>query len=77
MGFSIGSIGEFFESIDTLTASEKSLKQAGGAAGQYIQANLGATDLIYNDLFRHTSEPTDAETENGRRNASITQMQQS
>lgn len=76
-GFSIGSIGEFFESIDTLTASEKSLKQAGGAAGQYIQANLGATDLIYNDLFRHTSEPTDAETENGRRNASITQMQQS
>lgn len=59
-GFSIGSVGEFFETIDTLTSSEDSLKHAGNSAAQYIRSNLGATDLIYNELFRHAAIPPEA-----------------
>jgi 3-deoxy-D-manno-octulosonic-acid transferase len=59
-GFSIKSSGDFFETIDSLTAvplgidgatTPSPLKQAGEAAGQYIRNNLGATDRIYADLF--------------------------
>lgn len=50
-GFSISSIADFYETVDALTASKSALRQSGEAAGQYIRDNLGATDLIYSDLF--------------------------
>ena len=50
-GFSVASKEEFNVTIDTLTGSRQSMGQAGEAAGKYIRDHLGATDLIYSDLF--------------------------
>ena len=50
-GFSIASKESFNATIGNLAASASRLRQAGNAAGQYIQDHLGATDLIYEDLF--------------------------
>lgn len=54
-GFSIGCKEEFDSVIDGLAASSEKLNHAGKAAGDYIRANLGATDLIYGDLFESQS----------------------
>ena len=58
-GFSITSIADFYESVDALTASKSTLSQAGEAAGQYIRDNLGATDMIYSDLFGAAKEESE------------------
>ncbi|MDE6528173.1 MAG: 3-deoxy-D-manno-octulosonic acid transferase [Muribaculaceae bacterium] len=50
-GFSIASKEEFNNTIEALTATPSALKEAGDAAGKYIRDHLGATDLIYRDLF--------------------------
>lgn len=50
-GFAITGKDEFNKVIDHLVTDPKSLAAAGTAAGDYIKANLGATDLIYADLF--------------------------
>jgi 3-deoxy-D-manno-octulosonic-acid transferase len=50
-GFSIDTRESFNEIINILYSSETDLKMAGHAAGNYIQQNIGATDIIYNDLF--------------------------
>ena len=50
-GFSIASRDEFNGVISSLATSASRLHQAGDAAGRYIQDHLGATDLIYKDLF--------------------------
>lgn len=54
-GFSIASKEEFNDTIDSLTHDPAALRQAGAAAGKYIQEHLGATDLIYKDLFGTTA----------------------
>lgn len=50
-GFSISSREEFDTVMGTFSASAQKLRKAGDAAGQYIKDHLGATDLIYTDLF--------------------------
>ena len=50
-GFSIATKDEFNSTLDALTASKASMKQSGEAAAKYIRDHLGATDLIYRDLF--------------------------
>ena len=50
-GFSVAGKEEFMQTISVLTSSPQALRSAGEAAGQYIKDHLGATDLIYNDLF--------------------------
>lgn len=56
-GFSIASKEEFNATIDALAGSKSALCQGGAAAGKYIKDHLGATDLIYSDLFgKHTPE---------------------
>ena len=37
--------------LGTLTGNRDTLHEAGQAAGKYISEHLGATDLIYNDIF--------------------------
>jgi len=50
-GFSISSKEELDEVLTRLVYSPDARKQAGDAAGKYIKDHLGATDMIYNDLF--------------------------
>jgi len=50
-GFSISDKEEFNSTIESLTGSTSALRMAGNAAGKYIRDHLGATDLIYKDLF--------------------------
>lgn len=50
-GFSISSAEDFNKIITTLHSDSSALRAAGEAAGNYIRANLGATDRIYSDLF--------------------------
>lgn len=49
-GFSIGSAGEFAPLMERLMRPEVR-QTAGSAAGAYVKSQLGATDLIYRDLF--------------------------
>lgn len=50
-GFSIDSKEEFNATIETLAGNQSAMKHAGNAAGKYIRDHLGATDIIYRDLF--------------------------
>lgn len=50
-GFPISSKEEFKATIETITATPATLKKAGDTAGKYIRDHLGATDIIYSDLF--------------------------
>lgn len=50
-GLSIATKDEFSSTLDTLTSSKASMKQSGEAAAKYIHDHLGATDIIYRDLF--------------------------
>jgi 3-deoxy-D-manno-octulosonic-acid transferase len=50
-GYSVVDTATFNETMDCFLADSARLKQAGEAAGKYIQNNLGATDRIYSDLF--------------------------
>lgn len=43
--------GDAVRVLDSLKASSQACTAAGQAAQQYIDANLGATELIFNDLF--------------------------
>lgn len=49
--FAITNKNEFNEVLDRFSANPVLLADAGKTAGQYIKRNLGATDLIYSDLF--------------------------
>ena len=61
-GFSVASREEFCHIIDILYGSRADLKLAGDAAGKYIRDHLGATDLIYNDLFGDKRMQSDIES---------------
>ena len=61
-GFSAASREEFCHIIDILYGSPADLKLAGDAAGKYIRDHLGATDLIYNDLFGDKRMQSDIES---------------
>lgn len=61
-GFSVASREEFCHIIDILYGSPADLKLAGDAAGKYIRDHLGATDLIYNDLFGGKRMQSDIES---------------
>ncbi len=50
-GLSIATKDEFNSTLDALTSSKASMKQSGEAAAKYIHDHLGATDIIYRDLF--------------------------
>lgn len=50
-GFCISGSEEFNAIADRLMGDSEALKKAGDAAGKYIRENLGATDVIYKDLF--------------------------
>lgn len=50
-GYSFTTPKEFDTIMNSLTTSPSALTTAGKAAADYISANLGATDLIYADLF--------------------------
>lgn len=50
-GFSISSADDLNGILNRFASSKTELQQAGTAAGQYIKAHLGATDMIYSDLF--------------------------
>lgn len=50
-GFSINSAAQFEEVADQLFANPTLLQQAGGAAGEYVHGNAGATEAIYTMLF--------------------------
>lgn len=50
-GLSIATKDEFSSTLDALTSSKASMKQSGEAAAKYIHDHLGATDIIYRDLF--------------------------
>lgn len=52
-GFSIDNVEEFNATIDALVNTSGAMKIAGEAAGNYIRANLGATDRIYSEVFAH------------------------
>lgn len=50
-GFSVASKDEFNHITDIMISSPSDLRLSGEAAGKYIRNHLGATDLIYKDLF--------------------------
>lgn len=50
-GFSINDAEDFKRAMNRLTGDSDFRKTSGNAAGNYIKANLGATDFICRDLF--------------------------
>ncbi len=50
-GYCIDSAESLTQALDTLTTQPDALAQSGKKAGDYIQSHLGATQVIYNDLF--------------------------
>lgn len=54
-GFSVDSADALNRILDTLTSDSAARAAAGNAAGAYIARSIGATDIIFNDLF---SSPT-------------------
>lgn len=67
-GFSVSGKEEFNDIVGLLNSSSSALAQAGKAAGDYIRRNLGATSLIYAELF--PSEEAKTESCNGATEAS-------
>ena len=54
-GFEVACKEDFNGTVDAFVSSPSSLKDAGRAAARYISDHLGATDLIYGDLFGRES----------------------
>ena len=50
-GTSFSDNTEFNNIMDRFINDEKALKTAGKAAGDYIKSNIGASDIIFNNLF--------------------------
>ena len=50
-GFSIHNDEEFNKIADHLTSDKQFLAQSGSAAGNYIKSHLGATKLIFSEIF--------------------------
>lgn len=50
-GVSFNDNTEFNNIMDRFITDEKALKTAGKAAGDYIKSNIGASDIIFNNLF--------------------------
>ena len=50
-GFSIHNDEEFNKIADRLTSDKQFLAQSGSAAGNYIKSHLGATKLIFSEIF--------------------------
>ncbi len=50
-GVSFSENARFNEIMDRFINDEKALAEAGAAAGKYIKSNIGATDIIYDNLF--------------------------
>ena len=50
-GFSVSDAAGFAKVMDTMLTDEEQLQRSSRIAGDYIQSHLGATDLIYKDLF--------------------------
>lgn len=51
-GFSINGKDDFVKIADRLTTDPQFLSTSGKAAGDYIKQHLGATKLIYNEIFQ-------------------------
>lgn len=54
-GFSFSDADEFNSIIGRLTSDPDVLRSAGEAAGRYIKESIGASDIIYSDLFGSNS----------------------
>ncbi|MBQ1723182.1 MAG: 3-deoxy-D-manno-octulosonic acid transferase, partial [Muribaculaceae bacterium] len=50
-GFSVSDAAGFAKVMDAMLTDEEQLQHSSRIAGDYIQSHLGATDLIYKDLF--------------------------
>lgn len=50
-GVSFSENVRFNEIMDRFMTDEKALAEAGASAGKYIKSNIGATDIIYDNLF--------------------------
>lgn len=50
-GFTYSSVSEFSAIMNTFIAEPSALKSAGEAAGKFINDSIGATDIIFSDLF--------------------------
>ncbi len=51
-GFTFDSEAGFREAIDRLYADKDALRSAGNAAGDYIRRSIGATDRVFDAIFR-------------------------
>ncbi len=51
--FEVHEAGELAKVLDKLSEDPEARKKAGDAAGDYIKRSIGATDIIYNDLFNN------------------------
>jgi len=54
-GFCIKSGTELLSILSTLSSDRHARETAGNAAGAYIARSIGATDIIFNDLFSQTT----------------------
>lgn len=52
-GFCISTSGECGHILTDLLQDHDKARKAGIKAGDYIRAHIGASDIIYNDLFKH------------------------
>lgn len=59
-GFTFANANEFNAQMDTLFADSNARIKSGKAAGQYIKDSIGASDIIYSDLFK--SQPSSPHT---------------
>ena len=50
-GFTFADSNEFNAVMDNLYSDRDSLRAAGQAAGKYIKDSIGASDIIYSDIF--------------------------
>lgn len=57
-GFTFSSAPEFNASMNILLSDPYALQNAGEAAGQYIKDSVGASDIIFKDLFPFDSSPS-------------------
>ncbi|MDE5555687.1 MAG: 3-deoxy-D-manno-octulosonic acid transferase, partial [Muribaculaceae bacterium] len=57
-GFTFANDAEFNSQMDALFSDADARHKAGVAAGQYIKDSIGASDIIYSDLFKsHHNSP--------------------
>nr|MBD5377585.1 3-deoxy-D-manno-octulosonic acid transferase [Bacteroides sp.] len=53
-GFSVSSEADFDRTATRLISDPDALRSASRAAGDYIRRSVGATDIIYNDIFKNS-----------------------